>query len=88
MEGEDAEDYGGQDAVGGAGKEGGVRGEASGGEGNKGWWAGKEVGEGEENNREGEVDCRYEKRIVHDDVHLGCKRLQVLKPEERVCEYV
>jgi hypothetical protein len=88
VEGEGAEDYRCQDTVGGADKEGGVRGEASGGEGNKGWRVGKEVREGEENNREGEVDCCCEKRIVYEGVHLGYKRLRVLKPWERVCEYV
>ena len=79
MEGEGAEDYGRQDTVDGADNEGGIRGEASGDEGNKGWRAGKEVREDEENHREGEVDCCYEKRIVYEGVHLGCKRLQVLK---------
>ena len=79
VEREGAEDYGRQDTVGSADKEGGVRGEASGGEGNKGWRVGKEVREGEENNGEGEVDGCYEKRIVYESVHLGCKRLRALK---------
>ena len=79
VEGKGAEDYGRQDTVDGADKEGGVRGEASGGEGNKSWWVRKEVREGEENNGQGEVDGGYEKGIVYEGVHLGCKRLLGLK---------
>ena len=70
LEGEGAEDYGRQDTVDGTDNEGGVRGEASGGEGNKGWRARKEVREGEENDGQGEVDGGYEERIVYEGVHL------------------
>jgi hypothetical protein len=79
VEGKGPEDDGRQDTIAGAHNEGGVRREASGRKGNKGWRAGKEVGEGEENNRESEIDCGQEKRIVYERVHLGCERLQVLK---------